>query len=604
MIYGTPEYDALLKGVMVKELRHDSYAESVRHAKAMSVHVYGDNPFYLLERTRPREDPEVKAYRIENYEPTTKAGSDKSIDIVGKIFNPTLYSIRWQKESDQVENLKKYTLDYYPGYNSIMTFNKDVVLRKMIADPNGIMVVKPEYIPENDAEKVSPVVLLYGSECVYYYDRDHYLIYIKTEEKDVMVYNGTRKEKVFQFEYYDKLWYRRFYAFYDKESDRVITEEIEVYQHGFGEIPAWQLRGKSRSMDNGDIIFESYFSSALPHWNLAVIHESDLLGAYINHMHPQKYELAEECAYEFPWDGSHYPCRAGKVKYPIAGKGLTEMECPSCKGSGLVTVKSPYGAYQFTKQKIDEASTGGLMPVGYIEIQTEATKMLEERTNEMVRKGMWAINMDIEDKVGENQSGVAKVIDRSAQYDTLYTISCVMFDVHVNNEFYFINKYMNGVEASAAREEDDDNLPQVNKPVMFDIATVSELINNFSIASKSGLDRNFLRVKQIEILSRDMTTNPDMKEYLIMIINLDPLYGFTQEEISAAVMGGVVRREDWAIHDNIKSFIDRALEENRNFMKLKKAEKMAILEGYAMELIASQRPQVNENVFDAQPANQ
>src|SRR5690606_29531227 len=200
------------------------------------------------------------------------------------------------------------------------------------------------------------------------------------------------------------------------------------------------LRGKSKSVGNGDIWYESFVSPALAHWNLAVIHESDLLGAYITHMHPQKYELAEECNYQWKWEGMMYPCRGGKIIY--GGKdGKSEMECPHCRGTGYHAVKSPYGTYQFNKEKLSSGEPLGLTPVGYITVPVEATKLLEDRTREMNKKAMWALNMDVEDKVGENQSGVAKVIDRSGQQDTIFTIGSVVFDVHLPNQFYFINKY-------------------------------------------------------------------------------------------------------------------------------------------------------------------
>ena len=608
MIYGDADFPVLLKSVIVDGARHSLYHETVEHAEAMAVHVNGDKPVYLLERSRPREDEEVKLYRIQNYEPTTKAGSDKSLDILSKMFNPTIYSIRWKEgtENEQTKDLQEYTLDYFPDYNSLMTFNKDVLLKRMIADPNGVAVVKPMRSPENDATKVDPVVKIYGSASVYYYDIDHFLFFISKTERALDEFNNRKKTDVYTFEYYDSNFHRIFESYYNSDTKEIVIDEISTYNHGFGEIPAWKLRGKSRSKDNGEIMFESFFSSALPHWNLAIIHESDLLGAYINHLHPQKYELASECAYQFPWEGNSYPCRGGMIKYPVMHGEVEKwntMACPTCQGSGLTTVKSPYGAYQFTKEKLDEAGTGGLLPVGYVNIPVEATKMLSERTDEMVRKGMWAINMDVEDKVGENQSGVAKVIDRSAQHDFLYTIASVMFDIHVNNEYYFINKYRNGVSATAARTDDDQNLPQVNKPVTFNIATVAELVNNFSVAKQSGLDRNFLRTKQIEILSRDMTTNPDMKKYLVMLINLDPLYGFTQEEISLEVNAGVTRKVDWAIHNNLKTFVDRAIMQNSNFVELDKLAKMAILESYANELIASQKPQVDSTIFDPAAVN-
>jgi hypothetical protein len=241
---------------------------------------------YLLERSRPREDEDVTTYRIENYEPTTKAGADKAIDIVGKIFNPMLYSINWKEQNDQSKELQQYTLEYYPVYNAVTTFDKDVLLRKMIADPNGVVCIKPERMPENDAEKLNPITLIYGSSSVWNYDIDHFLIFIMEETVDTMCY--------YYFSYYDKNQYLYFKTWYEESNKQIYVTILESYRYGFNELPVWFLRGKSKSTDNGSIYYESFFSSALPHWNLAVVHESDLLGAYITHMHPQKYELAEE----------------------------------------------------------------------------------------------------------------------------------------------------------------------------------------------------------------------------------------------------------------------------------------------------------------------
>lgn len=596
MIFGTQEFVDLLHDVTRNEKRHEVYAETERHAKEMSIHVFGDKPMHLLERARPREDTEVKSYRIENYEPTTKAGCDKAIDIVSKIFNPQLYSIRWKKDSEQIKELKSYTFEYYPDYNSLMSFNKDVVLRKMIADPNGILAVKPNNVPENDAERVEPIVVVYGSSNVWFRDSDHVLIFIRKE-----VIEKPGKEERFYFDYYDRSKYLNFYAYYDAASKMMVVVEVQRYDHNFDEMPVWSLRGKSRDLNNGTIIFESYFSPALPHWNLAVIHESDLLGAYINHMHPQKYELAEDCAYQFDWQGMSYPCRGGTIKYPGGKKGeITDLKCPHCLGTGLTAVKSPYGAYQFTKDKLDVGDSfgrGGLLPVGYVTIPVDATKMLDERAERCIQKGMWAINMDIEEKVGEDQSGVAKVIDRSAQHDTLMNISTTFYDIHVNNEFYFINKYMFGVEASSARNEENDNLPEINKPTQFDITSVSELVNNFSVAKQSGLDRNFLQVRQIEIISRDLSTNPDLKRYMVGMLQLDPLPGMSIDDVKA-IAGTEATMVDAVIHINLKKFMDRAITEDPKFLDKTKEEQYQKLQEFAQEVISANKPALDESVLD------
>lgn len=588
MVYGTPEFAQLLKDIIESKKRHPLYEETCRHAEAMSVHIMGDKPMYLLQRARPREEEDVQLYRVENYEPTTKSSADKAIDIVSKIFNPTLHSIVWKEKTPESEELEQYTAYYYPVYNSVVNFDKDVLLRKMLADPNGLVAVKPGEIPEDDTKRLEPEITIYGSPCIYYYDRDHYLIFKHEEQRE--------NKKFYYFEYYDKTSYLNFNAWYDSSNKVVETTIEEEYLHGFNEIPAWFLRGKSKCHDNGAIVYESFFSPALAHWNLAVIHESDLIGAFINHMHPQKYEETEECAYKFDWEGQMYPCRGGTIKYPGSkGKG-TEMDCPRCGGTGRHSVKSPYGTYQFLKSRLDELPNGR-MPVGYITIPVEATKLLKEHTREMNEAAMASINMEIEDKVGENQSGIAKTIDRSAQYDTIFNIGSVVFDVHLTNEYYFINKYMFKEEAQSTRKEENKNLPEINKPTKFDILTTAELVNNFKVANESKLDKNYLRIKQIEIINRDLGTMPDIKNYMITMLELDPLFGFTQDEIDLGVTKGVIRKVDWSIHDNLKAFLDRAIEENQDFLTKAKKDKILILEGYANELITAEKPRVDESLL-------
>jgi len=344
MIYGDQEFYERLKAIVKDGYRHSMYEETVQHCKEMCVHIYGEKPLYLLERARPREDVDVTTYRLENYEPTTKSGADKAIDIVGKIFNPSLYSINFKEQSDQSKELQNYTLQYYPNYNSITSFDKEVLLRKMIADPNAVIAVRPEDMPENDSERLNPVSVIYGSVNVWDYEKDYFLIFDEKEMVDGIEY--------FTFYYYDKNRFAELKVWYI-ESDRTINvDEEEIYTHGFNEIPAWFLRGKSKCLDNGDILYESFFSSALPYWNLVVIHESDLLGAYINHLHPQKYELAEECNYTWNYEGQSYKCRGGHIKYP-GKEGLSNtMDCPHCLGTGYSTVKSPYGTYQFSRNRI------------------------------------------------------------------------------------------------------------------------------------------------------------------------------------------------------------------------------------------------------------
>lgn len=595
MIYGEQEFNDTLIRIIRDKYRHPLYNESVKLAKEMSVHIFGDKPKELLARVRPGEDSEITGYRLENYEATTKAPAGRAVKIVSKIFNPNLSSIVFPPENENAKKLHDYTMYYYPVYNSLTVYNKDVTLRKMLADANGLMAVKPQRIPRNDAERVKPIVVIYGSENVWNWDFDHYLI--NTAIEDV-----SGKGKWYTFEYYDFEKYMKFRAMSPKE-DKIEIEELEIYLTNFtdqeneAEIPAWRLRGNSIALDNGEVLYESFFADAKPHWNLSIIHESDVLGAFVKHMNPQRYVIGEECKYESNIDGIIFKCHGGTLRGFKDGVSHSYGTCDHCNGLGRVA-SSPYEDHVILKSKLDEFEGSRMDPVGYVPVPVDATKLLEERADRMVKKGSAAINMDVEDEVGENQSGVAKAIDRSAQYDTLYDIALVMFDVHFQNQFYFINKYQNSIEDRSANRDSEKNLPQINKPTRFNIESIAELVTNFKSGKESGLDRNFLQAKQKEILTRDMDTNPELKKYYSVLIDLDPLFGLSLDDIDSQLMKGTIRKTDVTIHFNLKPFVDKAIGEDRAFLDKKKEEQVLKLEVYAQELIKSEAPQITVPVDD------
>lgn len=572
---------------VIQGARHACYKESVEHAEIMSWHFYGERPDRLLERTRPNEDPEITKYRKENYEPHTKSAADKSVNITSKIFNPNLYSIVWPKseESKNATGLKEYTLDYYPKYNSLITFTKDVLLRKMLADPNAIAVVKPELIPEYQTEALEPIVVLYGSSNVWDYDEDHYLVFKSITKKNKLDY--------YRFEYYDKTQYIDFEAAAKNlgKTYQLLFGDESIYPFGFvvDDPPAWHLQGQIDAKDDGTTVYKSFFHSAVPFWNDAIIHESDLKGSFIRHLFPQKYEVTEQCRFRYPYDGMAFPCQGGKIKFGKTGDDKSKViDCPHCAGTGFEPI-GPYGVYRIQKEKLTDTAPLGIDPVGYINVPVDATKMLDERVDKLMKKGMWAINMDVEDEIGQVQSGAAKVIDRSAQYDMLYTIGSVVFDVHIQNMYYYINKLRYGVESQSLEKKDDVNLPQINKPTLFDILSTAELVNNYKVGKESGLDTNFLVTKQQEILSKDLTTNPELKQFNMQLLDLDPLAGMDAITIKTNVMSGFTAKKDAVIHFNIRPFVERAMRENKDFTAMEKDKKIAIMDGYAQEFIKANK---------------
>lgn len=588
MIYGEEEFNDTLVEILKAKYRHPLYAESVKLAKEMAVHIYGTKPVDLLGRVRPGEDEEITQYRLDNYEAETKAPAGKAIKIISKIFNSNLMSIIFPPENENAARLKDYTLYYYPVYNSLVSYNKDVTLKKMIADANGLMAVKPQRVPKSDAERVNPIIVIYGSEKVWNWDLDHYLINTGEEKTDQGLF--------FTFEYYDAFKFLKFVASFPRDTEMEL-EILEEYPTNFKdkdnqpEIPAWRLRGNSIALDNGEVMYESFFADAKPNWNLAVIHKSDVMGAFVKHMHPQRVIVGEECSHEKMIEGIRYSCNHGILRGIGTDRIPVNMgTCDVCNGLGRVA-SSPYEDHIVSKQKFDEEGVK-MEPVGYVNVPVDATKLLKEHGKEMVLEGSWAINMDVEDEVGAVQSGTAKAIDRSAQSDTIYDIGAVMFDIHFQNQFYFINKYQNSIEDQSANRDTEKNLPQINKPTRFNVESIAELVQNFKVGKDSGLDRNFLQAKMIEILNRDLDTNPELKKYYTAIINLDPLFGLSTDDIDSQLMKGTIKKVDVAVHYNLKPFMDHALSEDKGFLDKPKQEQLETVRKLGEELITNEAPQI------------
>jgi hypothetical protein len=579
--YLTPEVIDRLKKVCkdredkhFHENCHKHYKDACEHYEEMAVHVSGKKPEKLLERVRPREDPAIREYRLQSYEPITKSTCKKALRIVHKIFNSKFYSIRF-KEDEKSSLLKKYSMDEYPRFNNIINYLSDYALKKGIADPNAWFLVQPYEIPKLTTERVKPYVTCYLSCDVYYIDDNYALLFDKYEK-------GNNSESWF-YTLVDRMGIYNIVAS-KKASQELVVAELSRYIHGRNKLPMWQIGGEYS--DKYDGLFESYFYPAVPFWNEVIMDHSDLRGAIRTHLFPQKWEVADEC--EYVEDGK-YACQGGYIFNQEQGK---KHKCPGCNGAGRKTVKSPYETYLVNKDRF--TAEGGLVtpqaPFGYVDIPTEPTKILKEERDAGLQKGLSALNMDVLNNIGTNQSGVSKDIDRRTELqEFLQKIADTYFEVHLPNIFDWFVWYMFGVESGGSQEKLNSIQPDISKPTQFDVYTSAELTAQFKEAKTAQVNPSYLQAKQAEIQNREFQTHPELLKVLNLQLELDPLAEVTRDSVSLMLSDGTVTKEDAIIHDNIRVFIQRAIEEDQKFADKEYMEKLEILRGYAAEVIEMNR---------------
>lgn len=407
------------------ELKHPYYKAAIEHCEEMSWHVYGTKPEKLLERVRPREDEAIKQYRLDSYEPITKSVCKKALSITHKIFNSKLYSIRFD-ENEKSQLLKKYTLEDYPRFNSVVNYLANFSLKKNIADPNGVFLVQPNDYMIKESQRVEPIVTCYGSRDIWD---------IGKGENEYFLFFDEGGDKEWYFTKVDKIAINKLLVTKTKQGE-IAVEILATYNHNFGEIPVWYLGGEYSDKNYG--LYESFFSPAVPFWNEAINDHSDVTGAYRMHIWPQKWEVADECDYV---EDNKYACNGGYIYYAESGE---KHKCPSCKGLGRKTIKSPYESYLVNRDKFTSADGTATVdvPFGYVAVPVDATKMLEDKANRNLEMGLNALAMDVVNKIGENQSGVSKEIDRTELHDFLQKMADQFFDVHLTNIYYYFTKYM------------------------------------------------------------------------------------------------------------------------------------------------------------------
>lgn len=566
--------------------KHENYADCKNHAEEMSWHVYGKKPEKLLKRSRPREDPEIAQYRLDCYEPITQSVCKKALSIVHKIFDPNLYAIHWD-ESEQSKVLKDYTTEYYPVFNSIVNYLANFILKKMMADPNGVILVQPYNYILKGSDRVKPIATSYHSRDVYFITPDYALLFDKLIKSD-----SPKSQDVWQFTYVDMTAIYKFNAYLSTNSRDIIIEDTAYYLHGFNEVPVWYLSGDYS--DTKDGIFQSFFYAAVPFWNEAINDHSDVTGAYRMHLWPQKWEVADECEYvEEGEAGVRYNCQGGWIN---DGDGAPHV-CPSCKGSGYKTIKSPYQSYLVNRDKFMDVQGNSArveVPFGYVDVPVEATKMLEEKANKNLDKGLEALNMDVVNEIGLNQSGKAKEMDRTELNDFLKRISGVMYGVHMTNIMYFFTKYMFGITDPEKVEKIE---PEISEPTQFDIYSTTELTDQFAKAKTANLNPSYLQVKQAEIQNKEFQTNPKLLTQLNLFLALDPLAGVVTDDVVLQLVNGTITKETAIIHDNIRVFVTKAMEENKNFESMALSEQRKILETYAKEVVTANKVKIDQTAI-------
>ena len=481
-----------------------------RVRETMFIHTRGRNPERILTQRRPNEDPEVQKYRLSIYEPITKGSMNRAIDKLFRIFQNANFSISVSDELNTYLSEKKFNGQFF--YSYIQKF----IMRRMIEDPNGFLA----WIPSGDgltdpSKKVDVEPVLIMSDQIKVLDEN--IITWETEnEHSIVRVNGRNVEDGCIYYSLTETGFYRHEQFGSKIDRKFNT--VLIYEHNIGMVPAIVLGGDYTDEN----FFDSYFSAFVPFANEAIRQYSDWTAVMTTSAFPYREEQAETCDAK--------GCRNGIVYNSETDE---HDRCGTCKGSGRVISRSPFGVFIREKGNTAMGETTSSEPMlRFISPPVDIIKYSGEAWETLLRKAEDALHLTT---IDEAQSGTAKQIDREDSFSQLTKISNNVFDEIIYRSLVFIEKYRNVVEPSD---------PIIVKPISFSMKSESDLIDEITKLSDKNAPVAFLVESTKDLARKRFSGNKSVSRIVEILVSYDPIFNLNTKDKQMLLASGTIRKDD------------------------------------------------------------
>ena len=121
--------------------------------------------------------------------------------------------------------------------------------------------------------------------------------------------------------------------------------------------------------------------------------------------------------------------------------------------------------------------------------------------------------------------------------------------------------------------------------------------DQLKVAKTSNINPAYLTVKQVQIQNKEFFGEPQLRDTLNLILELDPYAEMSRDDISLMLMNGTITKIDGIVHDNIRHFVRRALQENKGFSELDYTKQVEILRKYAAEIEKENKVKIDQTAI-------
>jgi hypothetical protein len=563
-----------LQDYFLEKYKYPAYVKTTDLLTKMRVHSDGIFPETLIGVRRPSETQEVFDYRKSIWEPITKNEFGKIITCLNKIRKSPDWSIKFDpaKVNAKIrdgETLADYLDSNFPYFTSITNWAFDVLLRATAVDANAVICTLPISTNVAANDYLRPFPHLFYSDQIYDYVEGEYIV-ARFSDKIIYEDNGQKEGNKFL------VFTKTSYSEYSQTSDAGEYNRTLFYEHTLPRLTVTKLRGFFIELIGGVMVFDSKVSGIVPRFNEAVREYSDLQAEIVQNIFSERWEISDDdCSV----------CK-GTTLQP----GTTDLPCTTCGGTGA----KPRGPYSrlVLKQPMQGDAALPTPPVGFVEKMIDIAKLQDERIDGHIYKGFSSINMEFVANVPLNQSGIAKTVDRdefnsfvNSFAETLVgTMDSVVYDCA-------LWRYM----AQLNSEKDiKELLPVIAVPERYDFLTAALLQDELSTAKTGGVNPVILKAIEADYIGRRFNSDPATRQRLLLIITLDPMAGVSEQDKMVRLSNGGVTKKDYIISCNIEAFVDKAIAENPDFVKMTETEQLLVIGAYGDQQILDKKVAIYE----------
>lgn len=490
----------------------------------------------VLGNTYPSEPALLREYRLSNIYFITKAYFDKVYSIIYNLKNEPEFEVLSNGEIDNILS------DYYGIYN-IVDYVFDKLLILLFVDPNALVV------------NINKSIRIIRSKDLIYHGNG--IIITKIEDAE-----GGK-------EFVEILADGERIVYYKEGADWVEAYRDQIM---FSVYDSFYIGGPPADVDR--TYYNSIIGGAIGSWTNALITYSDLTCNMKQHAYPEKYRYITEGCSACDSTGS-YAVETGDGR-------IHTVKCRACNGTG----KPATGVFSevqidVSKLVIDNGIDGTSKltiptpPIGYVKKDIETIEFIDKKYKDFIKEGLSALSMEFLSEVPDQQSGIAKLVDRAELTIYLRSVLTYIGNIIINlgkSVYYTELQYLRLVSG---------NYPNSYETSKYEVHIPQQLVSFLpnskeDLSGKSESNNQAIRYGQDEQnIDKLFSGNEAKKQKLILYV--DPLKGMDLAQKLLLKEQGIVSAFDIFLSIRLPDIVEQYVKEDgwalrrKDFNKSKEA---------------------------------